>query len=48
MISVPVRNMHTAAETVALKDIDRSARLLAETICELPDDLSALALDDRA
>ena len=48
LISVPVRNMHTPAETVALKDIDRSARLLAETICELPDDLSALALDDRA
>ncbi|MCY4083180.1 MAG: M42 family metallopeptidase [Caldilineaceae bacterium] len=45
LISVPIRNMHTPAETVALKDIDRSARLLAETICELPDDMSALALD---
>jgi len=48
LISVPVRNMHTPAETVALRDIERSARLLAETICELPDDLSALALDDQA
>jgi endoglucanase len=47
LISVPVRNMHTAAESVALKDIERSARLLAETICALPDDLSALALDDE-
>ena len=48
LISVPIRNMHTPAETVVLKDIDRSARLLAETICELPDDLSALALDNEA
>ena len=48
LISVPIRNMHTPAETVALKDIDRSARLLAETICELPDDLSALALDSES
>ncbi len=48
LISVPVRNMHTPVETVALKDIERSARLLAEAICELPDDLSALALDNQA
>ena len=48
LISVPVRNMHTPAESVALKDIERSARLLAETICDLPDDLSALALDNQA
>ena len=47
LVSVPIRNMHTPAETVALKDIERSGRLLAETICELPDDLSALALDDQ-
>ena len=45
LISVPVRNMHTPAETVALKDIERSARLLAETLCNLPDDREALALD---
>lgn len=45
LISVPVRNMHTPAETVALKDIERSARLLAEAVCDLPDDLAALALD---
>ncbi len=45
LISVPVGNMHTPAETVALKDIERSARLLAETVCNLPDDLAALALD---
>ena len=48
LISVPIRNMHTPAETVLLKDIERSARLLAETICELPDDLSALALDSES
>ena len=47
LISVPIRNMHTAAESVALQDIGRSARLLAETICDLPDDLAALALDDQ-
>ena len=47
LVSIPIRNMHTPAETVALKDIERSARLLAETICELPDDLAALALDDH-
>jgi endoglucanase len=47
LISVPIRNMHTPAETVALKDIERSARLLAEAICDLPDDLSALALDNQ-
>lgn len=45
LISVPVRNMHTPAETVVLKDIERSARLLAEAVCNLPDDLAALALD---
>ena len=48
LISVPIRNMHTPAETVDLKDIERSARLLAEAICELPEDLSALALDSEA
>ena len=47
LLSVPIRNMHTTAESVALKDIERTARLLAETICDLPDDLSALALDDE-
>lgn len=47
LISVPIRNMHTPAESVALKDIERSARLLAEAICDLPDDLSALALDHQ-
>lgn len=48
LISVPIRNMHTAAESVALRDIERSARLLAEAICDLPDNLIALALDDQA
>ena len=47
LVSVPIRNMHTPAETVALKDIERSARLLTEAICDLPDDLSALALDNQ-
>jgi putative aminopeptidase FrvX len=42
---VPVRNMHTPAETVALKDIERSVRLLTETVCALPENLAALALE---
>jgi tetrahedral aminopeptidase len=29
LLSIPIRNMHTPAETVVLKDIERTARLLA-------------------
>jgi putative aminopeptidase FrvX len=29
LVSLPIRNMHTPVETIAIKDIDRAARLLA-------------------
>jgi endoglucanase len=29
LVSLPIRNMHTPVETIAVKDIDRAARLLA-------------------
>jgi tetrahedral aminopeptidase len=35
LLSIPIRNMHTAAETVVLKDIERTARLLASFVAGL-------------
>ncbi len=35
LISIPIKNMHTPIETVVLKDIERSARLMAEVIATL-------------
>ena len=35
LLSIPVRCMHTPVETVALRDIERAARLAAEFICSL-------------
>ncbi|MEK6223170.1 MAG: M42 family peptidase [Chloroflexota bacterium] len=37
MLSIPIRNMHTAVEMVNIKDIMRSARLLTEFISQLDD-----------
>ncbi len=37
LVSIPLRYMHTMVETVALADIKRSGRLLAEFICGLDD-----------
>jgi putative aminopeptidase FrvX len=46
ILSIPIRNMHTPVEVVALKDIERSARLLAGFIAELDDrTLSQLSLE---
>ena len=36
LVSIPLRSMHSPVETVCLRDIERSARLLAEFICRLP------------
>lgn len=36
LVGIPVRNMHTPVETICLRDLDRTGRLLAETICRLP------------
>ncbi|MBU0490951.1 MAG: M42 family metallopeptidase [Chloroflexi bacterium] len=37
LLSIPLRYMHTVVETVALADIERTARLLAHVIAELTD-----------
>ncbi len=37
-IGIPLRYMHTPVEQVALKDIIRAGRLMAEFITELPAD----------
>ncbi len=41
LVSIPLRNMHTPVEVVALKDISRTGRLLAEFIAGLPADFLA-------
>jgi putative aminopeptidase FrvX len=38
LLGVPVRNMHTPVETVLVKDIDRTGRLMAEFITGLTDE----------
>jgi len=46
LISIPLRNMHTPIETVAVRDIKRVGRLLAAFIAGLDDDfLDSLAWD---
>jgi putative aminopeptidase FrvX len=35
LLGIPIRYMHTAVETVALRDIERTARLLAEFVSRL-------------
>jgi putative aminopeptidase FrvX len=47
VMGIPVRNMHTPVEMVALKDIQRAGRLLAEFVVSLePDFLGAITWDD--
>ena len=47
LLSIPVRAMHTPVETVALRDIERTARLAAEFICRLdPGFAEALVVKD--
>ena len=41
LVSIPLRNMHTMVESVALADIRRTGRLLGEFICLLGDDFLA-------
>jgi putative aminopeptidase FrvX len=40
LLSIPVRFMHTPVETVCLRDVERTGRLLAELICRLPLDFA--------
>ncbi len=48
VISVPIRYMHTPVETVQLRDIQRTARLVAGFIEQLDDDtLKSLYLDEE-
>ena len=37
LLGIPVRSMHTPVETVSLRDVERTARLLAEFITRLDD-----------
>jgi endoglucanase len=39
LVSVPNRYMHSPSEIVSLEDLDRTARLLAAFIRDLPSDL---------
>jgi endoglucanase len=49
VLSIPIRNMHTPVEIVAVKDIERAARLVAEFAVTLDDQtLGKLALDGDA
>jgi endoglucanase len=41
LLSIPIRNMHTPAETVVLKDIERTARLLASFVAGLDEETMA-------
>ncbi|MCS6835510.1 MAG: M20/M25/M40 family metallo-hydrolase [Anaerolineae bacterium] len=46
LLSIPVRNMHSAVETLDLRDVERAGRLLAHFISELEADWTpALAQD---
>jgi putative aminopeptidase FrvX len=47
VLSIPIRYMHTPVEMVALKDIQRAGRLLAEFIAGLePDFISTITWDE--
>lgn len=47
LLSIPIRNMHSPVETVDLRDIERTGRLLAQFIAALDGDfLPALEWDD--
>ena len=46
ILSIPIRNMHSPVEVVALRDIERAARLVADFLSTLDDGtLGKLALD---
>jgi endoglucanase len=51
VLSIPLRYMHTMVETIAIKDVERVGRLLAEFIVRLDDNflpnLTAALMDDH-
>jgi len=49
VVTIPLRYMHTPVEVVALKDIQRTARLLAEFITHLDlDYMNNLSLEESS
>jgi len=46
LISIPLRYMHTMVESVALSDVERAARLLAEFVVRLDDQFIGQITDD--
>jgi endoglucanase len=49
LIGIPLRYMHTPVEIVAVKDVLRAGRLLAEFICELePGFVSEISWEDKS
>jgi putative aminopeptidase FrvX len=40
LVGIPVKYMHTAVETICLRDVERAGRLLAEFVCRLPLDFA--------
>jgi endoglucanase len=48
LIGIPLRYMHTPVEVIAIKDIQRAGRLLAEFICSLEADfVSKISWDEK-
>lgn len=48
ILGIPLRYMHTPVEMIQAKDIDRTARLLAEFICTLDEDfMNKLAFEEK-
>jgi tetrahedral aminopeptidase len=45
IVAIPLRSMHTPVETVALADIERTGRLLAEFICGLDEEFYRSLID---
>ena len=47
VVSIPIRYMHTPVEVIAVKDVQRTARLLAEFIAMLDEDfIDKIVWDD--